>query len=250
MQRSLAAALGAAILVVSGCGTAATPTPASTGPTATGSPTVEPPGTSAPATALPTTAPSAVPPPAGTLPWPTTFAVEMTPGTYFTSPPFVIPMTVPMSEAGWYAGHLNPTFIDLQRYDGVDVGGFPTRMLGFGWPANVRGDAGPVPVDGLTPGAALDLMSDRGSLEVGEREDAELFGLQGERLDFHSDLGNNPIFGSEDGDFGLGPELDMRLVVLPLDDGLLMVAILATADDLDDAWDQALGILDEAALVD
>ena len=247
MQRSLAAVVGAAILVLTACGTATSPPPSAT--TAPGSaPPATAPATAAPITAAPTADPTAVPRPSGTLAWPTEFAVEMTPGTYFTSPPFVLPMTVALTEAGWYAGHLNPVFIDLQRFDGVEVGSFPTRMLAFGRPENVRGNEGAVPVAGLTPAAALDLMSERGSVDAGERADIELFGLQGERIDLHSDLGNNPIFGTANGDFGLGPELDARLVALPLDGGLLIVATLAPADDLDDAWEQALPILDTVEL--
>ena len=187
--------------------------------------------------------------PAGTLPWPTEFAVEMN-GTYFSSPPFVVPLAISIAETGWYAGHLNPAFIDLQRYDNGEVGGFPTRMLAFGWPENVRGGSGVVPVAGLAPGAAIDLMVDRGSVEPGERVPVELFGLTGERVDVHSDLGNNPIFGTADGDFGLGPELDARLVALPLGDGLLMVVVLAPPGELDEAWEQALPMLETVELVE
>ena len=168
-------------------------------------------------------------------------------GRYFTSPPFVIPMTVELTEAGWHAGHLNPVFIDLQRYDGVDLGGLPSRMLGFGWPENVRGDR-PLDVAGLTPAAAVDSITARGSIKSSNRASIELFGLEGERIDLHSDLTNNPIFGTADGDFGIQPELDCRLSVLPLDDGLLMVAVLAPAADLEAAWEQALPILEAATL--
>ncbi len=174
----------------------------------------------------------------------------MTAGTYFSSPPFLVPLSITVSEAGWYAGHINPVFIDLQRFDGVAVGTFPTRMLAFGWPENVRGDGGAVPVAGLTPAAALDLISERGSIETAERAAVELFGLAGERIDLHSELGNNPIFGTANGDFGVGPELDARLVALPLDEGLLMVAVLAPAADLEDAWDQALPMLESVKVID
>ena len=78
------------------------------------------------------------------------FAVEMAPGTYLAAPPFVLAMTVTFSAPGWYAGHLDATFIDVQRFDGVEVGGFPTRMLGFGWPSTIRGADGAVPVAGLS----------------------------------------------------------------------------------------------------
>lgn len=245
MQRTLAAGLGAAMLVLAACGSS-TPTP---GPTGASGATSGPRSTAAPATTAPATPrPTVVPRPSGTLAWPTEFAVEMTSGTYFTSPPFVIPLRITIVQPGWHAGHLNPVFIDLQRYDGVEVGGLPTRMLAFGWPENVRGDGGPVPVAGLTPAEALDVMTDRGSIKSAERAPVELFGLDGERIDLHSDLGNNPIFGTADGDFGIGSEHDVRLAVLPLDDGLLMVAVLAPADDLDAAWEQALPMLESVEI--
>jgi hypothetical protein len=205
------------------------------------------PAASAAPTAAPAT-PSAIPRPSGTAAWPTEFAVEMSPATYFSSPPFIVPFTIEVSEAGWYAGHINPVFIDIQRFDGVEVGSFPTRMLAFGSPQNVRGADGVVPVSGLTPAAALDLLTQRSSVEPGDRAPIELFGLTGERIDLHSDLGNNPLFGTANGDFGLGPELDVRLVALPLDDGLLMVAVLAVAADLEEAWDQALPMLETVEL--
>jgi hypothetical protein len=248
MQRTIAAAFAAAVILLSACGSSTTTTAPPTTPASATAPTAGP-ASSAPSAAPTTVAPSAVPPPAGTIPWPADFAVEMTAGTYFSSPPFVIPLTIEIAEAGWYAGHLNPVFIDLQRYDGVEIGGVPTRMLAFGWPENVRGNDGPVPVAGLTPEAALDLLTDRGSVKPGARADVELFGLEGQRIDLHSDLNNNPIFGTADGDFGLGPELDVRLVALPLDDGLLMVGVLAPADDLEEAWDQALPMLETVEIV-
>lgn len=247
MQRSLPALLCSVMLAAAACGTATTTASAPATPTVGPSSAAIPSSTS-PAASPPTPTASVVPRPSGTLPWPTEFSVEMANGTYFTSPPFVIPMTLTIAEAGWHAGHLNPVFIDLQRYDGVEVGGLPTRMLGFGWPENVRGADGPVPVAGLTPAAAIDRIIERSSIEAGERADVELFGLEGERIDLHSDLTNNPIFGTADGDFGIQPELDVRLTVLPLEDGLLMVAVLAPADDLEEAWRQALPILESVDL--
>lgn len=249
MQRSLAAPLCAAIITLAACGTATAPTPVPSGPGATVTPTMQPPASAAP-TAAATPSATPVPRPSGTLAWPAEFAVELPPGTYFTSPPFVVPMTIAVTEPGWYAGHLNPVFIDLQRFDGIESGSFPTRMLGFGWPENVQGADGPVPVDGLTPAAALDLLAARGSLEPGDRETIELIGLGGEWLDLHSDLANNPLFGTADGNFGLGPELDVRLVALPHAGGLLMLAVLAAADDVDAAWDQALPMLESIQLGD
>ena len=144
MQRSLMAALGATVVILAACGTATSSTPPAEPTVGTSLPATAPPGapavTTPPATpATPATpAATAVPRPAGTLAWPTGFAVEMANATYFTSPPFVVPLTITIAEPGWHAGHLNAVFIDLQRYDGVEVGGLPTRMLAFGWPENVR----------------------------------------------------------------------------------------------------------------
>ena len=67
--------------------------------------------------------------------------------------------------------------------------------------------------------------------------------MAGERLDLHSATNNNPLFGGEAGDFGLGPQLDVRLALLQREDRLLVVAVLAARGDLDGAWDQALPIL-------
>ncbi len=171
MQRSLRAALGATVVILAACGTATSSTPPAEPTVGTSLPATAPPG--APAVTTPPATPAtpaipaatAVPRPAGTLAWPTGFAVEMANATYFTSPPFVVPLTITIAEPGWHAGHLNPVFIDLQRYDGVEVGGLPTRMLAFGWPENVRGADGAVPVAGLTPEAAVDLMIERGSVK-------------------------------------------------------------------------------------
>ena len=244
--------LGAALVTVAACGTSTASTPAAI-PTpsagiATAGPAASPAATAA-STSPPSPAATAVPRPAGALGWPTGFAVEMADGTYVTAPPFVIPMTVTISEPGWHAGHLNPVFIDLQRYDGVEVGGLPTLLLGFGWPENVRGADGAVRVAGLTPEIAIDRIIERSSIEARERTEVELFGLRGERIDLHSDLTNNPIFGTADGDFGIQPELDARLSVLPRDDGLLMVAVLAPAPDLEAAWQRALLILETVEIV-
>ena len=151
MQRSLTAVLGAAVVILAACGTATSSTPPTEPTGGTSFPATASPGAAAATSPPATAAATAVPRPAGTLAWPTGFAVEMANATYFTSPPFVVPLTITIAEPGWHAGHLNPVFIDLQRYDGVEVGGLPTRMLAFGWPENIRDADGGVPVAGLTP---------------------------------------------------------------------------------------------------
>jgi hypothetical protein len=242
------AALGGAVLLLGaavGCApagstgaTAIAPTSQATDPLTTGAPSL---ATSP--TPVASARPTDIPRPAGTLALPTTFQVELADGRYFTQPPFVIPFSIEISEPGWYTGHLNPVFVDLQRWDGVSLDAFPTHIFGFGWPSNIRAKDSPVPVAGLTPDAAFDLLADRRALVMTNRSEVELFGREGVIADFHSEVNNNPIFGTEDGNFGLGPELDLRLAAVPLRDGLLMVAVQAAPDDLDDAWDQAAAIL-------
>ena len=242
MQRTLRIWLFAMALGVGACGGDASPAPP------TGAPSLPPtPSSTAAPSAEPTPAASVFLPP-GAVSWPSEFAVEMR-GTYFSSPPFVIPFTIDIDQPGWYAGHINPVFVDLQRYDGVDVGSFPTRMLGFGWPETVRGADGPVAVDLLTPDSAIDLLVPRASLGVANRQPAVALGLDGERVDLHSVVQNNPVFGSADGDFGIQPELDARLVVLQYGDGLLMVVVLAPPGELEAAWTEVADMLASIELI-
>ena len=191
----------------------------------------------------PTLAPS---PPPGTTAWPKAFDVAVQ-GTYWSSPPFRVPFQITVAEAGWFSAHLHADFIDFMRFDDRPHQ-FPNRMVGLGDPDHIRGGDGAVSVTTLTPGAALDLLAPRASLTTSNRAAQELFGLAGARLDLRSATNNNPLFGGEDGDFGLGPELDVRLVLLPLDGRLLAVVVLAEPGDLDAAWDQALPILETVQL--
>jgi hypothetical protein len=232
------------VLALAGCSPAVT---------ASATPVVSPsPSPTAASTAAPTTAPTLSPTPAPSIPpglraWPTTFDVAVQ-GTYWSTPPFRIPFSITIDGPGWFSGHLHAEFVDLQRFDGMAQHQFPNRMLGFADPGRFRGVDGPVDVAGLTPDAALDLLAGRASLTTTNRAAQELFGLTGARVDVHSATSNNPLFGGEEGDFGLGPQLDIRLVVLPLDGRLLVVAVLAAPGDLDGAWDQALPILESVEL--
>jgi hypothetical protein len=229
------------------------------GPTATASTATTGSATAAPATGAPSlaTSPTPVasapatlaPRPAGALAWPTTFDVEFEPGTYFSSPPFAIPFTIVVDAPGWYSGHLNEQFFDLLRFDGVAHTGLPTRMVAFGVPGHFRGSAGDVPIDGLTAETAADLIEDASYRTTSGRQAIEVVGLDGVVLDIHSELDNTPIFGGATGNFGLSPERDARMAILQRDDGFLIVAVLAEADDLDAAWEQAQGLLETIEFV-
>ena len=240
---SLATPLLAAVaIVLAACGgTTTPPSPAATQPAA--SPTTA-------ATVAPTSSPSptAPPVPAGSLAWPTAFAAPMQVARYFSSPPFEVPFTVEIDQPGWIAGHTHPTFTDIQWYEDGTVEGLPARMIGWSHPEHVRGPDGNVPVAGLTPDAAIDLLLERASLRGANREAVELFGLEGALVDLHSDVGNNPTFGDPTGDFGLGPELDARIAVLPFEGGFLLALVLAETDDLEAAWEDALPMLESVDL--
>ncbi len=181
--------------------------------------------------------------------WPAAFDVALS-GTYWSEPPFRIPFAITVGVPGWFSGHLHADFVDLQRFDGITPHTFPNRMLGFGDPDHIRGGDGDVAVAGLTPDAALDLLAGRASLKTSNRAAQSLFGLDGARMDLHSATNSNPLFGAEGGDFGLGPQLDIRLVLLPLHGRLLVVAVLAAPGDIDGAWAQALPMLGTVELAD
>jgi hypothetical protein len=180
--------------------------------------------------------------PEGAHAWPTTNDVELH-GTYAADPPFRIPFTLTIDEGGWYSGHLHDTFIDLQRFDGMAAHQFPNRMLGFADPDHFRG-ASDIDATGLTPDAALDLLAGRASLTTSNRGPQRLLGTDGARIDIHSATESNPLFGNGVDHFGLGPQLDIRMAVLPRDGRLFVVCVLAVPGDLDGAWEQALGVLD------
>ena len=231
-------------LAVAACSSAATPSVPPT-PSPIANPTPGP-------TFAPTASPTASPlpsPPAGAAAWPTAFDIELD-GTYWSNPPFRIPFEVTIEEAGWFSGHLHETFLDLQRFDGITPHQFPNRMLGFGDPDHIRGDEGNVDVATLTPDAALELLADRASLDTSNHVAQALFGIDGARMDLHSATNSNPLFGDPTGDFGLGPQLDIRLVLLPFDGKLFVVAVLAAPGDLDGAWEQALPILESVRLAE
>jgi hypothetical protein len=241
----LAVATALAISVAVGCAPSAAPTAAPTVAAPSAAPTIAATGAPSP-TPRPTATPAPTLPP-GVSAWPKAFDIEMS-GTFWGRPPFRIPFTITVEEPGWYSGHLHAEFIDLQRFDGMTQHQFPNRMLGFGDPEHIRGNDGDVADTGLTPDAALDLLAARASLTTSNRAAVELLGRTGARLDIHSATGNNPIFGGAAGNFGLGPELDIRLVLLPLDGGLLVVLVSASTADLGAAWEQALPLLETVEL--
>ena len=250
-RRSILRSVSTAVVAgaIAACSAAEAPSARPTPSAVTASPTEGVAGTPPP-TAVPTAAPTAgavgsLPP--GMLGWPTTFDVAFS-GTYWSSPPFRIPFAITVDDPGWFSGHVHEEFVDLQRFDGITPHQFPNRLLGFGDPDHVRGGDGDVDVAGLTPDAALDLLAARASLTTSNRTPQALLGLDGARIDLHSGTNSNPLFGNGTDNFGLGPQLDIRLVLLPHAERLLVVAVLAAPGDLDGAWRQALPLLGKVKL--
>ena len=220
-------------------------------------PTMAPPSagssdTAGPASVGPTTATPSAPlptrplptPPAGVHLLPTAFAVELEPGTYLSSPPFEVPFTFDVDDRGWKAGHLNGEFFDIQRFEGEPGANLPSRLVGFGRPDVVHGPDGEVPAPGLTPRQAMELVAAQEDLDSTSVQTIEIAGRAGARVDLHSETNNNHVFGGEDGDFGIGPELDVRLAVLSFEDGILVLLVSAPPGELGAAWDEATPIFD------
>ncbi|HYI22902.1 MAG TPA: hypothetical protein VEX62_09735, partial [Candidatus Limnocylindrales bacterium] len=123
----------------------------------------------------------------------------------------------------------------------------PSRWIAFGLPTVIHGDPD-TPTSDLSPADAAELLAARSDLESSEPSDVTVAGLEGTQIDLSSMAPDTHIFGSPGGDFGLGPEHDARLAMVPWDDGLLLFLVLATAGELDEAWQEALPILDSVEM--
>ena len=197
------------------------------------------------ATPLPTASPTLpAPSPAA---FPTTSGEELTAGRYDSSPPFDIPFTFDVPAGGWESMHLHGEFFDIGRFATEERTTAPARWIAFGHPGHVRGSED-VPVAGLTPEAAAELLATRDDLTASEPVPYTIAGHEGVRLDLHAPEPNTPIFGGRDGDFGLEPSIDIRIGLLPLENELLVVFVGASPDELDAAWEEAQPVLESIDL--
>ncbi|MGI8928951.1 MAG: hypothetical protein ACR2H0_05740 [Candidatus Limnocylindrales bacterium] len=97
--------------------------------------------------------------------------------------------------------------------------------------------------DGMTPDEAASLMAGGTGVDAGPTSPFEIDALSGVRLDLHAHGPNTHIFGGPDGDFGLEPNLDARLGIVPVASGLLLVLVLAPPAELEATWAEAQPIL-------
>ncbi len=190
-----------------------------------------------------------MPAPSGVLLLPTTFAVALEPGTYWSSPPFELGFTFEIPEAGWVSGHLNAEFTDIQRFEGEAAPGvLPERIIGFAHPLQVHGTA-IVDAADLTPAEAIDLWVARTDIETANVAELELLGGAAVRIDVHATTPMLPLFGGADGIFRLDTSFDVRIVAIAIDGGLFLATVHAPAADLESAWEQALPTLESVDVV-
>ncbi len=180
------------------------------------------------------------------LAFPSAAVQPLAQGRYSSSPPFDVPFTFEVIGEDWESGHLHGDFFDLLQIPGA-APGTPSRWIAFGLPTVIHGDPD-MPASDLTPAEAADLLAARIDLETSEPSDVAVAGLDGTQIDLRTMTPETHIFGGPGGDFGLGPEHDARLAMMPWDDGLLLFLVLATAGELEEAWDEALPILDSVEL--
>jgi hypothetical protein len=119
----------------------------------------------------------------------------------------------------------------------------PERIIGFAHPLQIHGTA-VVDAADLIPADAVDLWVERSDIETANRAELELLGGNAERVDVHATAPMLPLFGGDDGTFRLDTSLDVRIVVIAIDDGLFLATVHAPASDLEAAWSQALPILE------
>jgi hypothetical protein len=172
-------------------------------------------------------------------------AITLEPGRYRSSPPFDVPFTFELDDSGWETGHLHGEFFDVL----LDVGleGVPAEWLAFAHPEYIGTEPGSS-VSGLSPDAAISVLLGRTDLTVSEPEPFTLDGRDGSVVDIHANEPDTQVFGGEGGAFGMNPNLDARLAVVPLEDDLLLVIVLADPARLDAVWDHVQPILDSVDL--
>jgi hypothetical protein len=203
------------------------------------------PSPTAVATATPTPGPTATNVPV--LAWPADSAIALTPGRYRSTPPFDIPFTIDIPQGEWGSAHLNPEFFDFMNV--TELGVEPTRWVAFAHPESIWGP-GAASTAGLAPRAAAELLAQLDDVVAGPVSDVTLAGTAGARIDLSTRFPNVHLFGGPGGQFGLDPDYELRLTVLPhnADDDLLLILVLAPRGELEAAWAEIEPILETIRL--
>jgi hypothetical protein len=178
------------------------------------------------------------------LRFPTAAQVQLEPGRYSSQPPFDIAFTFEIPTDGWESGHLHGEFFDVLK---LDSPGAPSRWIAFAHPNVIHGRT-EAPGAGLTPQAAFDTLATLEGLDVGPTVPFEIAGVAGVAADLRATGPPVALFGGENGDFELNSELDLRLGIVPVDDALMLVLVMAPPGELDAALTEAGPILDSVEL--
>ena len=80
-------------------------------------------------------------------------------------------------------------------------------------------------------------------IAASNRAAVDLFGRAGALVDLHADVDNTQLFGGAAGNFGLGPERNLRIAAVAFDGGLLLVLVLAPPGEVEEAWARVQPIL-------
>jgi hypothetical protein len=194
----------------------------------------------APPTATPTPSPVPTPTPRLALRFPSASEIGLAPGRYRSSPPFDLSFTFDIPEAGWQSGHLAPDFFDVLQ---LTAPGHPNHWVAFALPQTIVGSDGPIDVTGLDPTEAALAIAARGDLDATAPTRFDFAGLPATRMDISTDRPGVKLFGGAVGDFMLDPTQDVRLILAPLDEELMLVLVMAPKGGLETTWLKALPIL-------
>ena len=145
------------------------------------------------------------------------------------------------------SAHVHDDFFDVIRLDGPDPV-VPTRWVAFGFPLNIHGPDGSQPAASLTPGEAIDLMSDVANIDASAASPFTFAGRDGVRADLRTDTPMTQIFGGEDGDLALDPTFDVRIGAVEHEPGLLLVMCFGSPGELDAACADSQPIIDSVEL--
>ena len=197
-----------------------------------------------PATATPSPSPPAPTP--SPRPFPTTSGMELEPGRYSSSPPFDFAFTFEIPAPGWSSAHIHGEFFDVMRFEGTDQRS-PVRWVAWAHPETIHGDRD-APAAELSPQEAADFMATQLAVDAGRTSAFTLAGLEGVRLDFHTDITQVPLFGGPDGDFQLDNSQDARIGIVRIDEEMLLAMCLAPPGQLEAGCTEAQSILDSVEL--
>ena len=197
------------------------------------------------ATPSPTPAPTPSPTRAALLDFPPGDGVALQPGRYSSQPPFDIAFSFEIPVAGWGSAHQDGEFFDVIQP--AQVGVSPTRWIAWALPTILHG-AQDVEAAELAPDDAVAALASHPDIESSEPVPYAVDGVGGLMLDLATEVFGVELFGGPAGDLQLDPDYQTRLIILPHDQRLLLVLVLAPRGELEQAWADSKPIVDSIEL--